>query len=101
MYGRSDPVCPFFAFYSLGEVAETIVPDALIVCILHHATMILEINVSKRCWVAKWLCYIHYFLLLSSRLQIDKNMKCDKSSKSVKNRRSISISCNTVTVFCH
>ena len=48
MYGRSDPVCPFFAFYSLGEVAETIVPDALIVRIFHHTTMILVTVISVR-----------------------------------------------------
>ena len=34
MYGSSDPVCPFFAFYSLSEVSETILPDNLVVSAL-------------------------------------------------------------------
>ena len=33
MYGRMDPVCPFFAFYLLEEVAEVIRPDMLVVSI--------------------------------------------------------------------
>eukprot|EP00794_Sanderia_malayensis_P014974 gene14974-16517_t len=30
MYGSKDPVCPFFSFYSLGEVGEVILPDTLV-----------------------------------------------------------------------
>ena len=33
MYGSSDPVCPFFAFYSLSDMSEAISPDSLVVSI--------------------------------------------------------------------
>ncbi|XP_065060865.1 protein ELYS-like isoform X2 [Rhopilema esculentum] len=35
MYGRMDPVCPFFAFYLLEEVAEVIRPDMLVDCYIN------------------------------------------------------------------
>ena len=40
MYGSSDPVCPFFAFYSLSEVSEAILPDNLAVSILFIALLL-------------------------------------------------------------